>query len=175
MTSDVVDWFAKQSGYSPHAYEQLALVLQNHGATADATWVRYMGREKEREGDRQVFKDGWWHAWRYEPWTAWRYTWSTILDRVAGYGYYPEQAIVPALLMVALGAAALRISNQGPANGMPIGLSYSFDMLLPLIRLREKHYQVELFGPVRYYFYFHKLVGWVLGLILVGGISGVTK
>jgi hypothetical protein len=78
-------------------------------------------------------------------------------------------------LFVVLGAAVLRVSGQGPRNAMPIGLSYSFDMLLPVIRLREQHYAVDLTGAPRYYFYCHKIMGWVLASFLVAGLSGLTK
>ena len=58
---------------------------------------------------------------------------------------------------------------------MPIGLSYSFDMLLPVIRLREEHYKIDLVGGTRYYFYFHRIMGWVLASFLIAGLSGLTK
>ena len=48
---------------------------------------------------------------------------------------------------------------------MPYGLAYSF-VLLPVIHLRELHYKIDLVGLPRYYFYFHKLIGWALGLLL---------
>ncbi len=150
-------WLANQ-GASAQPYEQLALVLQNHGASEEATFARYLGREKARAAA-----------------SGWHYAWLTMIGWTVGYGYYPWHAIVPALLLVAVGVALLRISRQGPANGMPYGITYSFDMLLPLIRLREKHYNMELDGWVRYYFYLHKIAGWVLASFLVAGISGLTK
>jgi hypothetical protein len=156
--SQITDWFGKQAGYSAQPYEQLALVLQNHGAAANATFARYLGREQERATS-----------------TGWRYAWLSTLNWFVGYGYYPVLAIFPTLLMIGLGVVMLRVSRQGPANGMPYGVTYSFDMLLPLIKLREKHYQMELQGWVRYYFYFHKIAGWLLASFLVGGISGLTK
>ncbi len=77
--------------------------------------------------------------------------------------------------MVMLAASALRFSGEGRRNSMPYGLAYSFDMLLPVIRLRDAHYKIDLVGPARYYFYFHKIMGWVLGLALLAGISGLSK
>ena len=58
---------------------------------------------------------------------------------------------------------------------MPWGISYSFDMLLPIVRLRDQHYSVDLEGWPRYYFYVHKIVGWALASFLVAGLSGLTK
>jgi hypothetical protein len=57
---------------------------------------------------------------------------------------------------------------------MTLGPIYALDMLLPIIRLREEHYKIELNGIARYYFYFHKLMGYLLGSFLVAGISGLT-
>ena len=57
------------------------------------------------------------------------------------------------------------ISGHGP----PDIISYSFDMLLPIIRLRESHYQVDLKTWARYYFYFHKIMGYVLASFLIAG------
>ena len=58
---------------------------------------------------------------------------------------------------------------------MPFGVAYSFDMLLPIVRLREEHYKTDLHGFARYYFYGHKILGYVLASFLIAGISGVTK
>ncbi len=48
-------------------------------------------------------------------------------------------------------------------------------MLLPIVKLDENHYTVPMSGWQRYYFYLHKLIGYVLGLFIVAGISGITK
>ena len=52
---------------------------------------------------------------------------------------------------------------------------YSFDALLPIIRLRELHYQVELGGWPHYYFYIQRIVGWILGIFVLAAFSGLTK
>jgi hypothetical protein len=64
---------------------------------------------------------------------------------------------------------------EAQINGMPYGFAYSFDMLLPLIKLRERHYSIDLAGWPRYYFYFHKSIGFVLASFLVAGLAGLTK
>jgi hypothetical protein len=48
-------------------------------------------------------------------------------------------------------------------------------MLLPIVKLREYHYSVDLKGWARYYFYVHKLMGYVLASFLIAGIAGLTK
>jgi uncharacterized protein YjbI with pentapeptide repeats len=52
---------------------------------------------------------------------------------------------------------------------------YSFDALLPIIRLRELHYQIELGGWRHYYFYLQRIVGWILGIFVLAAFSGLTK
>ncbi len=58
---------------------------------------------------------------------------------------------------------------------MPYGISYSLDMLLPIIKLRESHYKIDLAGYARYYFYFQITMGYVLASFLVAGLAGLTK
>jgi uncharacterized protein YjbI with pentapeptide repeats len=151
-------WFDRLAAYSRQPFEQLATVLQVQGDVDTATAVRYSARDRER---RELPSPG-----RY---------WQSLLDQLVGYGYYPERSFRWAVLFVILGAVVLRVSGQGPKNGMPFGLAYSFDMLLPIVRLREAHYSIDLVGPARYYFYAHRLMGWVLASFLVAGISGLTK
>src|ERR1043166_2836068 len=104
-----------------------------------------------------------------------RYASMTVLDWVIGYGHRMERALYWVIGLVFLGAVVLRVSGQGIRNGMPIGISYSFDMLLPVIRLRDAHYDVDLIGWPRYYFYCHKIMGYILASFLIVGISGLTK
>ena len=151
-------WFGKQQSFSPHAYEQLALAFQNQGHADDARAIRYDGRERE------VSESG-----------GLRYAWLTTLNWAIGYGHHIELAMIWTLVLVILGVFVLGVSGEGPKNGMPVGLSYSFDMLLPIIKLRDAHYKIDLMGWPRYYFYVHKIAGYVLASFLVAGISGLTK
>src|SRR6516162_1132188 len=148
-------WFGKQKSFSPQPYEQLALVFQNQGYADDARAIRYAGRERERSESQGL-----------------RYAWLTTLDWVIGYGHHIERALGWSVGLVILGAFVLGISGEGRKNGMPVGLSYSFDMLLPIIKLRDAHYDIDLKGWPRYYFYAHKIAGFVLASFLVAGISG---
>jgi hypothetical protein len=151
-------WFAKQKSFSPQPYEQLALVFQNQGYADDARAIRYAGRERERSESGGL-----------------RYAWLTTLDWAIGYGHQIERALGWTIGLIFLGAIVLRISGEGPKHGLPVGLSYSFDMLLPIIKLRDAHYEIDLKGWPRYYFYVHKVAGFVLASFLVAGISGLTK
>lgn len=153
-------WLAKIRPYSRQPYEQLAKVLQAQGEIARATEVHFAEREADRTRPRQ-------------PWYI--FAWLTLLKWMIGYGYYPYYSIAWIVLFVVLGALVLRVSGEGPKHHMPWGLSYSFDVLLPVIRLRDSHYQIDIPSNWRYYFYFHRIMGWVLASFLVAGLSGLTK
>jgi hypothetical protein len=161
VRDDFAGWFDRQ-GHSRQPYEQLANVLQARGEIETATAVRYAERERDRD---RAYEDS-----RFDI-----YGWLTLLKSVIGYGYYPYRSIWWVIGFVALGVLVLRATGEGRRNHMPYGVSYSFDMLLPIIQLRDKHYDVDLRGGARYYFYFHKIVGWALASFLVAGLAGLTK
>ncbi len=64
--------------------------------------------------------------------------------------------------------------GQEAANNEPLGFWYSFDMLVPVIRLREQHYDVELGSRVKYYFFLHKILGCVLVSAVIAAINAPT-
>jgi hypothetical protein len=151
------DWLGKQERYAAQPYERLASCLKNNGKSEMATAIRYAGNERERK----------------ETSGRWRYIWLTIFKWSVGYGYRPWRALGWAAVMVLLGAAVLKISGEGLRNHMPYGFAYSFDMLLPIVKLREWHYKVDLMGWARYYFYAHKIMGYLLASFLIAGLSGL--
>ncbi|MEK6708434.1 MAG: hypothetical protein AABY81_06485 [Pseudomonadota bacterium] len=151
-------WFLKLDSYTPQPYDQLASVVEAQGESTLATAIRYSGRERERSQATSARRVG-----------------LTILKWVIGYGYYPERSVLWVFGLVVMGAVVLRVSGEGSRNGMPFGLAYSFDMLLPVIRLREKHYKIDLQTWARYYFYGQKIMGYVLAFFLVAALSGLAK
>jgi hypothetical protein len=152
------DWLARADRYTPQPYDQLASVVQGQGDSRLATQIRYSSRERERSEETRGMR-----------------VWLTALKWVIGYGYYPHRAMYWAISFVILGAVVLRVSGEGRRNGMPFGLAYSFDMLLPIIKLRDKHSKIDLKTWARYYFYGHKIMGFVLASFLIAGLSGLTK
>ncbi len=56
---------------------------------------------------------------------------------------------------------------------LPDKLFYSLDELLPIVELNKKHGDVNITGWAKYYFYIHKISGWVLGSFLVAGLAGL--
>ncbi len=151
-------WLHKQKKYAPAPYEQLSAVLRSHGRPDAADEILYARKERERA--QALFP---------------RYTWLTATKWLIGYGHHVEWALFWVAGFLIVGVATLRISGQGPRNGMPYGIAYSFDMLLPIIQLRKKHYEIDLQGWPRYYFYFHRIAGYVLASFLIAGLAGLTK
>jgi hypothetical protein len=101
--------------------------------------------------------------------------WLTAIQWFIGYSYHVERTLFWIAGFLIAGIAVLGISGEGRRNGMPFGIAYSFDMLLPIIRLREKHNEIDLQGWPRYYFYAHKIMGYVLASFLIAGVAGLTK
>jgi hypothetical protein len=155
-------WLEKQEPYTPAPYEQLATVLHNAGKPEVADGILYTGKEQERAQSRPL-----------------SYVGLTASKWVIGYGHHLFWSIYWALGFLITGALVLWLSNEGRRisrhYNILYGIAYSFDLLLPIIRLREKHYQIDLHGWVRYYFFVHRIMGYVLASFLIAGISGLTK
>jgi hypothetical protein len=155
-----VNWLGKDKPYSPQPYEQLASVFRFAGHSSKANTILYAGREREREmasgADRFGFE---------------------TLKWTIGYGLGTRyfRALWWVVGLVALGIMVLRISGEGQRNKMPYGFSFSLDHLLPIVTLRKYHFDVTLNGWPRYYFYFHKLMGYVLASFLIAGMAGLTQ
>ena len=161
MADRPVAWFElwlARGEYSPQPYEQLAAVLRAGGRPDAADRILYASKQNERMRAQ----------WPQRVWL-------TALDWTVGYGYHVERALFWAAGFVLVGIIVLRVSGEGRKHGMPYGIAFSFDLLLPIIQLRKIHYDIDLAGWARYYFYLHKIAGYVLGSFLVVGVSGLVK
>jgi hypothetical protein len=153
------EWLGKQKSHSPQPYEQLANVLQKTGHKEKADDILYYGKERERSKA-----------------TGLNWLWLTLLWIFIGYGYRIWYAFVWIIAFVTIGACIFRRTEEAKRNKMPYGFAYSFDMLLPIVKLRECHYDLDLSDwRSRYYFYFHKIMGYVLASFLIAGLSGLAK
>ncbi|CAJ3333936.1 pentapeptide repeat-containing protein [Burkholderia pseudomallei] len=165
---DEASWFpqwlshSSEKKYSPQPYQTVISLLNNEGSPSAAAAVGYAGKEREREEACE--------SWKIDDCL---YLW--LARMLIGYGYKIWLSIGWSALLVIVGALVFQQTPESKLYHMPFGFSYSFDMLLPIIKLRELHYKIELAGPTRYYFYFHKLAGWVLGSFIVAAVSGITK
>ena len=155
-----IAWLARDPNYSPQPYEQLASVFRAAGHPAKANTILYAGRERERINATGLTRLG-----------------LETLKWTIGYGLGTRyfRALWWVAGLVALGMLVLRISGEGQRNMMPYGFSFSLDLLLPIVTLRKYHFDVTLAGWPRYYFYCHKLMGYVLASFLIAGMAGLTQ
>jgi len=147
-------------GHDPSVYKAMRAVFINSGQMEDAKMIAIEGKNMEKE-----------LAWQQGHYN--RNLTLNAQNLLIGYGFALERTVFWALLLTAIGAIVFRSTTAWVTLGKPRGFSYSFDMLLPLIRLRGKHYDVDLEEePQRVYFYIHKLLGYLIGFYLVAGLSG---
>ena len=158
-----IEWLAKDKSYSPQPYRHLASVLRGAGHGEMADDILYANREREhRESGPSQLK--WWFLWPL--WLVIGY----------GYGWRYFLALGWVLLLAGVGAGFLYLKKETDYDNKRLGFWYSFDMLLPIIKLRELHYEVDLETRwVRIYFYFHKIVGYVLIFFVIAGLTGLTE
>lgn len=167
----IKDWLAKDETYSPQPYQQLASVLRVAGHAEKADDILYASKERERSNAKGIRLAG-----------------LTLLKVVIGYGYgyryFYSLAWMAVLVLVGVGVLRLadeqkkqQIADEQKNQKIPVGFWYSLDMALPIIRLREAHYEeVDLVSrPARIYFYAHKTLGYLLLFFFIAGLSGLTK
>jgi hypothetical protein len=153
-------WLAKQKKFSPTPYEQLATALVNAGHREKANEILYAGRERERSKTKLPGR---------------KKFWLTLQKIFIGYGYRLQYSLYWVLGFVILGVLVLRLFRQAPAIGLLDEVFYSIDTLLPIIDLDERYSKILLDGWARYYFYIHKMIGYVLAFFIIAGLTGLTK
>jgi uncharacterized protein YjbI with pentapeptide repeats len=171
-----IEWLARGPTYSSQPYEHLAEVLRKGGQAEKADEILYAGRERQRLElqERLVAGEGSPEAWL-------DFFWKSALHAVIGYGYKVHRTFYWIAFFVVFGAVVIWWSRQfsrhrnGTGAAGTTALEYSIDMLLPIVELRKQHYDIDLAGFVRYYFYVHKLMGFVLVSFLIAGLSGLTR
>ena len=160
-----LDWLEKSEPYSPQPYEQLASVLRAHALHSKADDVLLNNRKRQRGA----------FEWSVE-WFS-----SYFLQRLYGYGYGRHSfwaLIATTAFFAILGTIIVSRERRGhPAiSGLFDSACYSLDMFLPLIRLRERHYtDVDLITWVRFYFYFHKIAGYLLMFFVLAWLTGLAS
>ena len=157
-----IDWLRRDPSYSFQPYQQLAKVLEAYGEDGKANKVLIAGRERER------MQLPWWSP---EGW------WLLALRLLIGYGYGAGEllALIWAIPLIWTGGVVAQSKGQPRSNDERPGFWYSLDMLLPGIWLSQRHTKFELDGRARYYFYVHRLVGYVLLFFVVAGLAGLTE
>jgi uncharacterized protein YjbI with pentapeptide repeats len=153
------EWLNKQKSYSPQPYVQLGKILREAGYKNMANDILFESKKRERR--------------ETSSWLNWLNL--TLQYFFVGFGYRISFTFFWAIALTLIGAFVLKSTGQGLSNNMPYGFSYSLDMLLPVIKLNESHYDIILKGIAKYYFYIHIILGYVLASFLIAGLSGITK
>ena len=155
--ADLEHWLERQKPFTPQPYTQLAGVLKDSGDADKAKSILFAGKNRE--------------------WAS-----AGFLERIGlflhliftGYGLHPEIAFLWIGLLVGVGAYVVGRDRAPEVQRMtrPERVIYSLDMLLPVVHLRHGHYEFDLAGRARYYFYAHKIMGYVLASFLIASYTG---
>ena len=158
-----ITWLARDQSYSPQPYQHLARILNASGHEGMANDILFASHERERaESGPGELK--WWVL--------------SALQFTIGYGYGWRYfgALGWVAFFTLLGTGILCWKKEPHDKGEKLGFWYSLDMLLPIIRLREKHYEVDLSNKcARRYFYCHKVIGYLLVFFVIAGLTGLTE
>jgi len=159
LTRDIAwwrHWLSSNRSASIQPYDQLAGVLRQAGLTEQADAIEIAGFDVQRD-QAPVLKK----------------LWLVLYDSLSGYGRHSERVLYWTFAFLLLGVIVLRVSGEGKRLGMPYGVSLSFDRLIPVVSLRKSNDDVELVGWAKYYFYLHRLLGFVLASLIVAGVAGL--
>ena len=158
-----IEWLAQDESYSPQPYRHLASVLRTAGYEDKANAVLVASRDRELE------ETDWWPP-------KWLWLWMLKLFIGYGYGLRYFYALIWIAVLALLGTFILYRVKEEDKDGIKLGFWYSLDMLLPIIHLRDQHYtDVDLKTWAKYYFYFHKIMGYVLISFVLAGLSGLVE
>jgi hypothetical protein len=157
-----LDWLQRDDGFSRGAYIQLETLLRSAGRPDEADEIG-MARAAEDAAASTPLKKA------ISP--IYRYT--------VGYGYHPEWAVFWTIGLVLLGAVvALRVPRQHlDDEGAASRVILSAHRLIPLISFGKAYAEVDVTSTrvpryVRWYFYLHAILGYVLAAALVAAVSG---
>jgi hypothetical protein len=108
------------------------------------------------------------------------------MDHIFGFGigYYTFRVLISVIVVWIVGVLVLVSGDKTRARGPAWWIAASLDRMLPIVELDESFGKYLSFDnketdrPNQFqigYFWVHALLGWVLGLLLVAAISGITQ
>jgi hypothetical protein len=162
------EWIRRDMNYSPTPYEQLTAALVAAGNRDAAEEMRYLGRVRQHESEKN------WGSWIS----------SGFLRYVAGFGIgnYTFVVLIWVVGITALGGQYLwRCVPRASRHGRIWCLGATLNRLLPVIEINKEF--TEFFNDPRREKLTHResfafsligIVGWVLGAILIAAVSGLT-
>ncbi len=170
-----IQWLAKDKTFSPQPYQQLAKVLNTMGYSSKANDILFAGKDRERT-EARASKRG-------------KYIGLCLLKWTIGYGYGYRYffSLLWVLGLTVIGTCVLASlpdssfpnpedaqQTLGMLKALGPKIAFSVDKLLPIIHLDDR-FKLTFGGWQVYYFYFHELMGYLLGSFVVAGLSGITK
>jgi hypothetical protein len=176
LPEEWTDWLARDRTFSTQPYTQLATALLAAGHRDTAETIQFAGRERERS-----------QAWAHHDFGSWVLL--TFLSVVAGYGIglHTFRVLWCVLGFVLLGFVFLCFSRNARTYGMLWRLGASLHRLLPIVSLSKEFADFFDNPPTNTdwprnlnrfqiaYFAVHAIAGWVLGLILLAAMGGLTQ
>jgi hypothetical protein len=185
---EVERWLASTQ-YSPSEYQLMYDLLTAEGENSEAKRIAYVGKLIETRSDAwpaffMLTLNRWIIGYGYCSYLA--VFWAVCIWL---FGAMVFTTLTPNTIRIDEGAIIaethsklhgyflgnFRVNKKTLDYGLINPLGYSFDILLPVVRLRELHYQLDLGGWQRFWFYFQKIAGWVLGIFVLASLSGLTK
>ena len=163
------EWIRRDPLYTPASYDQLAGALVSGGDRAAADEIRFLGRVRQRETET---------AWR--PWIF-----AGFLQYVAGFGIadYTFRVLYWVVGISTVGAIYLwTCVPRASENGFVWCVGASLSRLLPIIEINKEFTDFfndpkrrRLTGRQSFVFSLVRLIGWVLGAILIAAVAGLTS
>jgi hypothetical protein len=156
-------WLERQA-YSAESYIRLANTFVDVGMTDASKEVLFRSKQREREVSG-IFSQ----------------VVSSLSWLLTGYGYHYEFSVFWCLGFVVVGALVLRFSEEGRrfVRDLRFGTGdlffYSLDAFLPFVHMRKDFADLDLQSKVKYYFYIHRLAGYVIGSFIIAGLAGLYK
>jgi hypothetical protein len=141
------------------------MILRKSGNVNAANSVLFSGKERERS--------------LYHSWLRWLE--ATFESEVIGYWIFPFRILYWLVLLILVGALVLMGSPAGREKGVLWVIAASAQRVLPIIQL-NKEFDEFFDDPDRTrvrswqvgFFCIFAVLGWLLGLILIGLISGAV-
>jgi uncharacterized protein YjbI with pentapeptide repeats len=165
-----IAWLGENaSGYAPNVYNHLAAVYRAAGEEDAARRVLIAKQRRKFQCRRAAHPSrvGWLQV-----------AGDRLLDWTVGYGYRPLR--MAWWLIGLLAAASLLFQYVLNENVRPKPESefyspiYALDLLLPVAGLGQRS-NIVVFGPGLWWSTVFMLTGWLLGLTLIAGLSGLFK
>ena len=171
VISEWKDWIKKANHVGSQPYAQLEKIFAaaaNHDRVLE---IQFIAREAERFEARA---NGDWGRW----------AWLNVLRWLCGYGIGTYTFIVVPWVFcsVLLGVLVLRYAKPGNVKSVGWRIGASLDRLLPIIELNKEFgdyfndpHRTRLAAWQIGFFSMYALWGWVLGLLLIAAMSGLTQ